>query len=183
MQHTALMQPEPGTHPTALSDDVPARRLTAVEPRARILYVDDEPQPRILGELVLVRSGYDVDIAADGAEAWAALLDENYHLLITEQDMPRLSGLELASRVRRAGMRLPILLTSGSHNCLHDPSCAWLDFAAFLRKPFAPDSLVEMVEQVLVAANTLRDQSESILSSLEHMARRAQPYLHGGINE
>lgn len=54
-----------------------ARRPPAVQPRARILYADDEPQLRRLGEQVLVRSGYDVDTAADGAEAWAALLDVN----------------------------------------------------------------------------------------------------------
>ena len=89
----------------------PARRQTADRLRARILYADDEPQLRRLGELVLVRTGYDVDTAADGAEAWAALNEVSYNLLITDNDMPKLTGLELTAQARRAGMRLPIMMS------------------------------------------------------------------------
>ena len=169
---------KPVTGSTAMT-----RRQTAVQPPTRILYVDDDPSLRRFGELVLIRSGYDVDTAADGAEAWAALLDVNYHLLITDNDMPKLTGLELTAQARRAGMRLPIMMTSGSLSPMHDPACAWLGLAAFLPKPFAPDSLVNTVEQVLLAANNLRQCSGAMISVLAHIARSAHPYLHGGINE
>jgi DNA-binding response OmpR family regulator len=159
-----------------------ARRLTTVEPRARILYVDDEPQLRTLGKLVLVRSGYDVDTAADGAEAWAALHDREYHLLITDHDMPRLTGLELAKQARLAGMRLPIVLASGSANALCDPANSWLELAARLSKPFGAETLVGTVAQVLRAANGKCECIGAMISVLEQFAR-AQPFRHGGINE
>jgi DNA-binding response OmpR family regulator len=159
-----------------------AQRQTEVLPRARILYVDDEPQLRTLGKLVLVRSGYDVDTAVDGAEAWAALHDQEYHLLITDNDMPRLTGLELASLARLAGMRLPIVLASCSADTFRDPASSWLGLAARLPKPFGAEALVETVEQVLRIANGRGKCAGRMISVLAHMAR-VQPYPHGGINE
>jgi len=163
-------------------DRTPAQRLTPVESRARILYVDDEPPLRTLGQLVLTRSGYDVDTAADGVEAWAALHDQEYHLLITDNDMPRLTGLELARQARLAGMRLPIVLTSGSADALRDPAGSWLGLAVRLPKPFGAEALVETVEQVLRIANRRSECPGAMISVLAHIAR-VQPFPHGGINE
>jgi len=186
--NTLLKQLEPVTSLTArgesphLPNDAPARPLTTVESRARILYVDDEPQLRRLGELVLVRSGYDVQTAADGAAAWDALQHAHYNLLITDHDMPRLTGLELAAQARLAGMRIPIVLASGSANALCDPASAWLGLAAQLSKPFGAETLVETVAQVLRTANGKGECIGAMISVLEQVAR-AQPFPHGGINE
>lgn len=186
--NTLLKQPEPVISPTAreakptLPNGAPVQPLTAVEPRARILYVDDEPQLRRLGELVLVRSGYDVHTAADGAEGWDALQHAHYNLLITDHDMPGLTGLELAAQARLAGMRIPIVLASGSANALCDPASSWLGIAARLSKPFGAETLVETVALVLRAANAKRACVGEMISVLEQVAR-AQPFPHGGINE
>lgn len=131
---------------------------------------------------MLVPAGYDVDTAADGAEAWAALLDVNYHLLVTDHDMPALTGLELATQARLAGMRLPIVLASGSVDALRDPANAWLGLAARLQKPFDVDTLLETVEQALRVANNLPQCSGAMISVLTQISR-VQPYPHGGINE
>jgi DNA-binding response OmpR family regulator len=163
---------EPVTAGTAM-----ARQQTIFQPRARILYVDDEPQLRTLGELALVRSGYDVDTAADGLEGWAALHDQEYHLLITDNDMPRLTGLELATQARLAGMRLPMVLTSGSADALRDPTRSWLGFAARLPKPFGVEALVETVEQILRIANSRGECAGATISVLAHIAR-VQPFPH-----
>ena len=131
---------------------------------------------------MLVRSGYDVDTAADGAEAWAALHDQEYHLLITDNDMPRLTGLELARQARLAGMRLPIVLTSGSADALCNPANSWLELAARLPKPFGAEALVEIVEQALCIANNRGKCAGAMISVFEQIAR-VQPFPHGGINE
>jgi len=158
------------------------RPQTAVQPRVRILYADDEPQLRMLGKLVLVRSGYDVDTVADGAEAWTALQEVNYHLLIADHDMPQLTGLELARQARLAGMRLPIVLASGSAGALSDPANSCLGLAARLPKPFGAGALVETVEQVLRIANSRGECAGATVSVLAHIAR-VRPFPHGGINE
>src|ERR1043166_410421 len=184
---TLLTAPELATSATSkgetptLPNAAPARRLTVVEPRARILYVDDEPQLRRLSELVLARSGYDVDTAADGAEAWAAFLDMNYHLLITDNDMPRLTGLELATQARLAGMRLPIVLASGSVDAHRNPATSWLELAAHLPKPFGAEALVETVERVLRLANGRREcvgATISVLATIAPIQRSRQCGIH-----
>jgi DNA-binding response OmpR family regulator len=170
------------TETASLPVAAPARRPTEVEPRARILYVDDEPQLRRLGALVLVQSGYEVDTAADGAEGWDVLQHAHYNLLITDLEMPRLPGLELAKRARLAGMRLPIVFASGSATLLRDPSTHWLEITACLAKPFGADALVETVERALRTANNVRRCSGVMVDILARFAH-IRPYRHGGINE
>jgi len=152
------------------------RALAAIEPRARILYVDSEPQFRQLSAHMLLRSGYVVDTASDGAQGWEALQHAHYNLLITEDALPRLSGLQLASNARLAGMRVPILMTSASASPMRDPAWTWLGIAAFLPKPFTLDAFVETVEQVLLSAN----EAGSVFARLSSSIR---PWPHGGINE
>jgi two-component system chemotaxis response regulator CheY len=163
-------------------DETPARRLITVEPHARILFVDDEPQLRTLGKRALGGSGYDVDAAVDGVEAWAALHDRGYHLLITDNEMPRLSGLELAARARRAGMRIPIVLTSNSADAARHPIDSRLGLAGCLPKPFRAEALVGIAAQVLAIANRGGECADAVLSFLTRIAR-VQPFPHGGINE
>lgn len=163
-------------------DHTPWRRLTHFKPPARILYADDDASTRRLGEQVLAQSGYRVDVAADGAEAWDALRAGNYDLLITDHQMPHLTGLELATKARHAGMRLPIVLTSGSVDALRNPASAWLALAARLPKPFGTEALLETVGQTLHAAGHSLLHDASRVSVLARSST-IQPYPHCGINE
>ncbi len=156
------------------------------EARPRILYVDDEPQLRKLVELVLARSGYEVNTAADGAEGWEALQHSHYNLLMTDHDMPSLTGLQLATKARQAAMRLPILLTSGSADLNLDPSWGTLEFVTFLPKPFAVDVLLETVARALLTTEKLRpDQGAqpALARGFTLGIGFRQPCPHGGINE
>lgn len=185
---TCLAEPKLLANPTVRGTNVflwqaaPARSLGTVEPRVRILYADDEPQPRRLGELALAESGYEVDTAPNGAKAWEALRNATYDLLITADEMPGLTGLKLAEQARRAGMRLPIVLASSSVNVLRDPAIAWLGFAACLQKPLGVAMLLETVGQILRAAKSLSQINGRMTSVLARIARD-ESYCHGGIND
>ncbi len=159
----------------SLTDASPARWLTGLEPRPRILYVDDDSHLRGFVKPLLVRSGYDVDTAADGAEGWASLNRVTYNLLITDNNMPRLTGLELAGQARRAGMHLPIIMTSGSPLKLDEPDCAWLELAAFLPKPSTSGFLLDTVDQVLRSANHLRPCPHLPIATFAREANSIQP--------
>src|SRR2546422_955545 len=76
------------------------------------------------------------------------------YLVITDYDMPRLTGLDLATQTRLAGMRLPIVLVSGSADALREPASSRLGLAARLPKPFGAETLVETVKQVLRITNS-----------------------------
>ncbi|MBL8334152.1 MAG: sigma-54-dependent Fis family transcriptional regulator [Rubrivivax sp.] len=71
----------------------------------RLLVVDDEPDLRTLYELTLVREGYDVESAGSVEEAWAALQQQRYAVVITDMRLPDGTGLELLRRMDEAGRR------------------------------------------------------------------------------
>jgi two-component system, chemotaxis family, chemotaxis protein CheY len=142
---------------TRLHDPDPVPILTAKRASAanrRILLVDDDRSVLDLGETVLTQVGYRVDTATDGEEAWAALCTRSYDLLITDNNMPRLTGIGLVKRARQAGMTLPAVVASGAltPEATHSPD--WPDATSYLRKPFVLRELLEMATHIvpLVAA-------------------------------
>jgi len=66
----------------------------------RILLVDDEAHVLRVMKLSLERNGYDVDTALSGDVALSMLREQDYHALITDSDMPQMSGRHLCETVR-----------------------------------------------------------------------------------
>jgi len=125
----------------------------------RILVADDNELIRQLIFSALVGGGFDVDAAADGEQAWEALLHEHYDLLVTDNDMPRLTGTELIERMRKEGMSVPVIVASGTFSGETTHRDPQLQIAAVLAKPFSRLKLLETVRQALPAScgNTTND--------------------------
>ncbi|HLH53130.1 MAG TPA: response regulator, partial [Verrucomicrobiae bacterium] len=80
----------------------------------RVLVVDDSLTVRELERKMLAGRGYITEVAIDGMDAWNALRAANYDLVITDVDMPRIDGIELARRIKQ-DQRLktvPVLIVS-----------------------------------------------------------------------
>jgi DNA-binding response OmpR family regulator len=118
-------------------------------PRPRILVVDDEKLIRRVNTEVLTYSGYEVDSAEDGAAAWDALQLNNYDLLITDNDMPKVTGVELIQKILHASMTLPIIMATGSPPEEEFTRYPWLQPNLTLLKPYAFDELLAAVKEVL----------------------------------
>lgn len=80
----------------------------------RILVVDDEPLIRQLYAEALVESGYDVDCAEHGMAAWKALQKTHYDLLITDNEMPNGSGIDLLKMLYASRKTLPVIMATAS---------------------------------------------------------------------
>ncbi|MEG1039157.1 MAG: hybrid sensor histidine kinase/response regulator [Pseudomonas sp.] len=82
--------------------------------RKRILVVDDSLTVRELQRKLLSNRGYEVAVAVDGMDGWNALRSEDFDLLITDIDMPRMDGIELVSLLRRDSrlQTLPVMVVS-----------------------------------------------------------------------
>src|SRR6185503_4122121 len=117
--------------------------------RQRILVVDDDESTRRLNSLLLSRIGYDVDAAENGEQAWRALLSNGYDLLITDHNMPELTGLELVARMRAAGMILPAIIDSAAGELGETFDYPQLELAAVLHKSLACTDLIDAVKRVL----------------------------------
>jgi two-component system chemotaxis response regulator CheY len=127
----------------------------------RILVVDDEIAIRQLISDVLVGFGYHVDTAEDGALGWEALHSKSYDLLITDNNMPKVSGVELVKKLRSAGLALPVILISGAMPTEELIRHPWLEVAATLLKPFTAKGLLEIVSKVLLQTYSAREQIRS----------------------
>jgi DNA-binding response OmpR family regulator len=128
----------------------------------RILVVDDESGIRQLSARVLIHSGYHVDAVEDGAAAWEALQNKAFNLLITDNDMPKLTGVELVKKLRSARMALPVIMVTGklpARELIQNPS---LQLAALLPKPFSIDELLKTVRVVLRATDNPAGQPEPL---------------------
>ncbi len=90
------------------------QRQASALARKRILVVDDSLTVRELQRKLLLNRGYDVAVAVDGMDGWNALRAEDFDLLITDIDMPRMDGIELVTLLRRDNrlQSLPVMVVS-----------------------------------------------------------------------
>ena len=134
-------------------------------PPHRILVVDDEPEVRRLNVKVLTRSGYKVDTAEDGMAGWKALhaarhAPESYALLITDHDMPGLTGLALVKKARAAHMALPVIMATGTLPAEElFARYDWLQPVVTLIKPYSVEQLLGTVQAVLRTADDAREHT------------------------
>jgi CheY-like chemotaxis protein len=113
----------------------------------RILVVDDDADVRRVNTEILVDAGYDVKTAKDGAAAWDDLQQNEYDLLVTDNSMPRMSGMELIGRLQKARRALPIIMVTGMAPPEGLSQRAHLQ--AVLLKPYTATELLAEVRQAL----------------------------------
>ena len=100
---------------TGRLERIARRNQQATEaPRKRVLVVDDSLTVRELQRKLLLNRGYEVAVAVDGMDGWNALRSEDFDLLITDIDMPRMDGIELVTLLRRDSrlQSLPVMVVS-----------------------------------------------------------------------
>ena len=79
----------------------------------RILVVDDSVTTRTLEQNILSSFGYDVSVALDGVEALAKIESQEFDLIITDYEMPRMDGVELVKNVRdNVSRNIPIIMVT-----------------------------------------------------------------------
>jgi DNA-binding response OmpR family regulator len=130
-----------------------------------ILVAEDDEGIRQLLFSTLIDAGYRVGTAPDGMQAWEALHRKHYDLLITDNDMPNLTGLELIKRIRNAGLILPIMMVSGAFSVESERKNKRLQITAIVRKPFGIPELCYTVREVLASRQVERSDPQSILRS------------------
>jgi CheY-like chemotaxis protein len=113
-------------------------------PPATLLIVDDEPSIRESLSQVLTEIGYRVRSAEDGSSALREMLDEAPELLLSDLNMPGISGYELLSEVRRRFPAIRTIAMSGSFRGDEAPSGVAAD--GFFQKGSSVAALLRMME-------------------------------------
>lgn len=117
----------------------------------RIMAIDDSPSLRQMVALTLETAGYEVVEASDGRDAVARLDGREYHLFITDLNMPGMDGIELTRKLRSMPEYrfVPIvLLTTESHQEKKMAGKA-AGATGWIVKPFKPEDLLATVKKVM----------------------------------
>jgi CheY-like chemotaxis protein len=151
--------PEPVPHPPPHGNET-------------LLLADDEPLLRSLAHTILHRFGYEILLAADGAEVLEIYQRERHRidLVILDLTMPRISGREAFRRLRELDPEVRVLFASGFAGEQILPS-EREHVLGFVSKPFRPADLVQAVRAALEKANGKNKGQEGHSGPLEPSER------------
>ncbi|MFH1177527.1 MAG: response regulator, partial [Acidobacteriota bacterium] len=146
---------------------------------ARILVVDDEPTFRALLADILEDAGFEVLEAADGEAALAALDRGEFQLVLSDQRMPRLGGMELLRRLRERASPPPLVMLTAHGTIPEAVEAVRLGAADYLTKPLpSPAALLAVVRRVLAPEGveesfvTGNPRVKELLELIDRVARR-----------
>lgn len=124
----------------------------AVRHHGRILWVDDEVDLLRPHTRLLKASGYEVDTVMNGNDALELLEGESYDLVLLDEQMPGLRGIEVLERMRRRGRRVPVVMVTKSEadSTMHEAIGREVD--DYIVKPTSPRQVLSVVTRLLAGA-------------------------------
>jgi len=127
----------------------------------RVLIVDDDRQIRKVLARILSRSDCEVSAAATGEEAIDIIGQEYFDLVLTDINLPGISGNQVLKEVKRKSPSTAVIIMAGYGSLETAIQCIKLGADDFLQKPFDTDHLIKVVLQALERGKVLRASGES----------------------
>ena len=130
---------------------IPSEAIDRVEQERVIVVADDSISVRKFVGRMLEKNGYRVQLAADGLEAAELIAQHGCHMVITDLEMPRMTGYELMAQLRQSPTtrRIPVLVVTSRAGAKHRGRAMKEGASAFLTKPVQEDQLIAAVEQLM----------------------------------
>ncbi len=123
----------------------------------RILVVDNEAKMRRILELSLKHMGHQVEQAADGVEALAAIESGSFDLVLTDLRMPRMDGIALLNALRERGDDVPVIVLTAYGTIETAVAAMKLGAADYIIRPFEMDTIELAVTRVLAMQAVQRE--------------------------
>jgi len=117
----------------------------------KVLVVDDEIHIIHVVAIKLRNNGYDVISADNGAQAFELACEEKPDIVITDFQMPIMTGLELVQKLRQneATKDIPVILLTARNFAIQKEQQEQLQISGCLSKPFSPKELLANVKDIL----------------------------------
>lgn len=144
--------PAPASTPAAIAAPINPVRKPTEAGSSRIMVVDDQDTIVQLVARLCRSLGYEVTATRDANEAESMFRADPgaYQLLVTDQTMPNMTGLELVERVRHVAPNVPVLLMTGNANTVTEAGLARAGIDSVISKPFDHKELARHVDALLV---------------------------------
>jgi chemosensory pili system protein ChpA (sensor histidine kinase/response regulator) len=130
---------------------IPNDAIDRIDQDHVIVIADDSISVRKFVGRMLEKNGYRVKLAADGLEAAELVTQQGCHLVITDLEMPRMTGYELMAQLRQSPTtkRIPVMVVTSRAGAKHRDRAMKEGASAFLTKPVQEDQLLAAVEQLI----------------------------------
>ena len=150
------------------SISVPTDKTTVVKHEPMVLIVDDSITVRELLSISFSKSGYRVEQARDGQEAWEKILSGlPCDIVFCDIEMPRVDGLELLSRIRKdeklSAIPVAMLTSRGAER--HRQVAAELGASGYFTKPYLEEVLLDAANRMIKGEVLLADSTRSVKSA------------------
>jgi len=125
----------------------------------KVLVVDDEIHIVYVVAIKLRNNGYEVITAGNGAEAFELVREEKPDIIVTDFQMPVMTGLELVEKIRQneATKEIPVILLTARSFAIEDEQKQNLQISECLSKPFSPKELLRSIEDVLYQRTVIQE--------------------------
>jgi len=115
----------------------------------KILVVDDSEMVRNFHSYIIKMFGYQVETAENGAVALEKLLSQEYQLLVTDINMPKMDGYELIRNVHDSGISIPIIIISTESEYKPGLTGVETGCGVHMVKPTDPEKLIKTIKALL----------------------------------
>lgn len=119
---------------------------------SHILFAEDDPDTRVVVQLLLSHAGFRVSTAENAAEALLLLATERFDAFLLDNWLPEVSGIEICRHIRTFDQTTPILFCSGAVAQADKDAALLAGAQGYVGKPFEPDDLIRALREVLSKA-------------------------------
>ena len=117
----------------------------------RILFVDDDPGVAAMGERLLEKLGYRVEVSTQSHEAFEAFhkAPHRFDIVVSDYIMPDMTGLQLARKIKEIRADIPIIMCTGFSESINKSNFKSLGIDGFFMKPIVIKQLAQLVRKLL----------------------------------
>jgi CheY-like chemotaxis protein len=126
----------------------------------KVLVADDEIHIVHVVTIKLRNNGYEVISAENGADAFALACEEKPDIIVTDFQMPGMTGVELVRKLRQneTTKDIPVIMLTARGFAVEDKEKEELEISELLSKPFSPKELLRSIEDILYQRAVMRNK-------------------------
>jgi two-component system OmpR family response regulator len=144
-----------------------------------VLLIEDDPEARASISDILATAGITTDMVDDGAEGLRRAGASAHDVVVLDRMLPSLTGMEIVTRMRAAGVATPVLMLSALGRSEHRVEGLESGVDDYLAKPFEPDELVARVRALWRRSSTREHEAVLLFGELECHLKARTAYRAG----
>jgi CheY-like chemotaxis protein len=140
----------------------------------RILIVEDNPTTQLIYEVIFEDMVSQLIFANNGEEGFDLFIENQFDIIISDYDMPKLNGLEMIKKIRVLNRHIPIILISDIEDVKVITQALHLNITNFIKKPIINAEVIRSVEncaKILVAERYMQKQRDKELNQLKEIEK------------